>query len=100
MLLIQCPWCGERHQSEFAYGGEAHIERPAEPERVSDAEWARCLYVRRNFRGVHFERWVHRFGCGRWFHAVRHTVTGRFWAVYRIGELPPLPPAGWDGTVS
>ena len=100
MMLIPCPWCGERHQSEFVYGGEAHVERPQQPERVSDATWARYLYVRANPRGTHCERWVHRFGCGRWFSAVRHTVTGRFWAVYRIGETPPMPPLDWDGAVS
>ena len=32
MLYIQCPWCGWRDESEFGYGGEAHIERPKEPE--------------------------------------------------------------------
>ena len=28
MFLITCPYCGEREQSEFKAGGEAHIERP------------------------------------------------------------------------
>ena len=22
MLLIKCPWCGERAETEFSYGGE------------------------------------------------------------------------------
>jgi hypothetical protein len=26
MLLIECPWCGERAETEFSYGGEAGIE--------------------------------------------------------------------------
>ena len=24
MLLIPCPWCGEREETEFHHGGEAH----------------------------------------------------------------------------
>ena len=31
MLLIPCPYCGERPEIEFAYGGEAHIARPRKP---------------------------------------------------------------------
>ena len=100
MMLIRCPWCGERHQSEFAYGGEAHIERPADPDAVGAAAWARYLYIRANPKGTHRERWLHRFGCRRWFNAVRHTVTGRFWAVYRLDEPPPAPPPDWDGTLT
>ena len=29
MLLIPCPWCGARAQSEFSYGGDATLKRPA-----------------------------------------------------------------------
>ena len=32
MLLIECPWCGARDESEFTYGGEAHIVRPEDPD--------------------------------------------------------------------
>ena len=97
MMLIRCPWCGERHQSEFVYGGEAHLDRPEEPGDLSDAEWARYLYVRANPKGCHLERWQHRYGCRRWFNAVRHTLTGRFWDVYGLHEEPPPVPADWDG---
>ena len=100
MMLIRCPWCGDRHQSEFVYGGEAHIDRPALPDRVSDADWARYLHVRSNPKGDHRERWLHRYGCRRWFNAVRHTVTGRFRAVYRLDEEPPALPLDRDGPVS
>ena len=31
MLIINCPYCGEREQEEFSCGGEAHIERPKNP---------------------------------------------------------------------
>jgi sarcosine oxidase subunit delta len=30
MLLIECPWCGERAETEFSYGGEAGIELPVQ----------------------------------------------------------------------
>ena len=39
-------------------------------------------------------------GCRRWFNAVRHTVTDQFWATYKVGETPPLPPSDWDGVCS
>jgi len=47
MLLIPCPYCGaERPEIELAYGGEAHIARPADPSAVPDEEWANFLYFR------------------------------------------------------
>ena len=36
MLLIPCPWCGEREETEFRCGGEAHILRPRDPAALSD----------------------------------------------------------------
>ncbi len=39
MLKIECPWCGHRDQTEFSYGGEAHIVRPPEPDNLNDEEW-------------------------------------------------------------
>ena len=75
MLLIDCPWCGGRDESEFSYGGEADIARPADPSVLTDAEWADYLFMRRNPRGSHRELWLHAFGCRRWFVAVRDTVT-------------------------
>ena len=35
MLLIHCPWCGPRDESEFAFGGEADIQRPPDPDALS-----------------------------------------------------------------
>ena len=52
MLLIECPWCGPRDESEFAYSGEAHIVRPLKPEALTDEEWADYLFYRRNTRGT------------------------------------------------
>ena len=89
MLLIPCPYCGERPEVEFAYGGEAHLARPADPSALSDEQWAAYLYFRKNPRGLHAERWRHVRGCGRFFNAIRDTTTDRFGATYRVGEQPP-----------
>ena len=89
MLLIKCPWCGERDQSEFSCGGEAHIVRPKDPYALSDDEWADYLFKRANTKGPHAEMWNHSSGCRRWFNVVRDTVTYRISAVYKIGEQAP-----------
>ena len=92
MHLIDCPHCGPRDEQEFRYGGEAHIARPENPEALSDAEWADYLFKRKNPKGWHFERWCHDAGCGRWFNAVRHTVTHVIHATYDVGAPRPEPP--------
>ena len=89
MLLIPCPYCGAREETEFAYGGEAHIARPLEPEKLSDAEWGDYVFMRKNPKGVHYERWNHARGCRRWFNMARHTVSHEILAVYRIGDPKP-----------
>jgi heterotetrameric sarcosine oxidase delta subunit len=89
MLLIECPWCGARDETEFRYGGEAHISRPEEPDRLSDAQWAEYLFMRNNPKGLFAERWIHVAGCRRWFNAIRHTVTHQIVAVYKPGESRP-----------
>ncbi len=88
MLLIQCPACGvEAEETEFAAGGEAHIVRPGPG--CTDAEWASYLFDRKNPRGVHYERWRHAFGCGKWFHMARHTHTLEVFGVYAADVLDP-----------
>ena len=77
MLLIPCPWCGPRNDSEFSYGGEADVPRPLDPAALSDDEWADYLYMRTNRRGLHRELWCHSSGCRRWFVATRDTVTNK-----------------------
>ena len=86
MLLIRCPYCKqERAEVEFAYAGEGHIERPANPSALSDAEWETFLFLRANPRGTHFERWYHVHGCARYFNAVRDTVSYEICATYAPG---------------
>ena len=73
MLLIRCPWCGERDEVEFSYGGQAQIAYPPEPSATSDEEWSQFLFVRDNPKGLFQERWVHTHGCRRWFELERDT---------------------------
>ncbi len=89
MLLITCPYCGERPEIEFAHAGEAHIARPEDPSATSDAEWEEFLYLRTNTKGIVAERWRHVHGCQRFFNAIRHSVTDKFIATYKTGEQPP-----------
>ncbi|WP_411957718.1 sarcosine oxidase subunit delta [Paracoccus homiensis] len=91
MLLIHCPYCDETlPEVEFAYAGEAHIARPADPSALTDEEWRDYLFIRTNARGPHYERWRHVHGCGRFFNALRDTVTDRFVTTYRIDEPRPV----------
>jgi sarcosine oxidase, subunit delta len=92
MLLIACPYCGPRAESEFTCGGESHITRPGPSEKVSDEAWADYLFFRKNPKGVHYERWCHSFGCRQWFNVARDTLTHEIKAVYRMGA--PRPGAG------
>jgi sarcosine oxidase subunit delta len=90
MLLIRCPYCeAPRPEVEFRYGGEALLERPKDPSQASYAEWTDYLWVRKNPKGRHAERWRHVHGCGRFFNAARHTVTDIIEATWRVDEQPP-----------
>ncbi|MGB7656197.1 MAG: sarcosine oxidase subunit delta [Novosphingobium sp.] len=87
MILIHCPYCDDtRPELEFAYAGEAHIARPADPSALDDTQWEGYLFIRANPRGRHNERWRHIHGCGRFFNAVRDTVTDKFELTYKAGE--------------
>lgn len=87
MLFIDCPWCGQRDESEFSYGGEAELVRPEGEKEISDVEWANYLFFRKNPRGSHLEQWCHSYGCRRWFNVDRDTVSYRINAVYKTTDL-------------
>jgi sarcosine oxidase subunit delta len=89
MLLIKCPYCGARPEIEFRGGGEAHIARPVDPSALSSEAWAEYLYYRTNPKGRHAERWLHVHGCGRWFNAIRNTVSDTIEQTYLMGEARP-----------
>jgi len=46
MLLIECPGAARREDSEFTYGGQAHIVRPSPAESPATAHWAEYLFMR------------------------------------------------------
>lgn len=75
MLVIHCPFCGPRNESEFSYGGPDQAPRPDDPSAVSDAAWVDWLTVPENRMGPVSERWCHLRGCGSWLTLQRHTVT-------------------------
>ncbi|MGO9804299.1 MAG: sarcosine oxidase subunit delta [Steroidobacteraceae bacterium] len=87
MMLLSCPYCGARDETEFVCGGTTHIVRP--PLDASDAQWGGYLFFRDNPKGRLRERWRHAYGCGQWFNVERHTVTHEVLAVYAISEAPP-----------
>ncbi|OSQ43636.1 sarcosine oxidase subunit delta [Thalassospira sp. MCCC 1A01428] len=90
MLLVHCPYCEQTlPELEFTYAGEAHVARPDAATPVSDEEWRNFLFIRNNVKGPHYERWRHFHGCGRYFNAVRDTVSDRFLITYKVGETRP-----------
>ncbi len=40
------------------------------------------MFARKNPKGVHFERWRHAYGCGKWFLAARCTATLEVFGTY------------------
>lgn len=94
MLLINCPHCGARPESEFRCAGESHKVRPGPHTQVSEVEWYRYLFERTNPKGVNFERWCHVHGCGRWFNVARDTLTHTIHAVYPMDGARPQIEAG------
>lgn len=89
MLLITCPYCGATaEETDFHCGGEAHITRRAGAED-SDADLGAYLFLRKNPKGLHFERWRHQYGCGKWFHMARDTRTSEIFGVYSADVTEP-----------
>ena len=103
MLLIPCPNCGPRDETEFHYGGQAHVPYPENPNELSDTEWSRYLFYRENPKGIFAERWVHSTGCRQWFNMLRDTVSYDIKAIYPMGARRPdlaAAAAGESGTAS
>ncbi|WP_425074499.1 sarcosine oxidase subunit delta [Sagittula sp. S175] len=88
MLIFTCPYCGvAAEETELAAGGEAHLKRFGPGS--SDAELEGYLFTRENPKGVHFERWRHVNGCGKWFLAARDTVTLEVFGTYPAQTTEP-----------
>ncbi|MGW2857937.1 sarcosine oxidase subunit delta, partial [Streptomyces sp. NPDC001215] len=65
MLLITCPWCGPRDETEYHYGGQAHVPYPENPGDLTDEQWAEYVFYRDNPKGqglkrelLHGRRWT------------------------------------------
>jgi len=94
MLILQCPCCGVMaDETELSPGGEAHLKRfgpGSSPEAFES-----YMFARKNPKGVHFERWRHAYGCGKWFLAARDTATLEVFGTYSAQSAGP-PPALQD----
>lgn len=75
MLLIPCPNCGPRDQSEFTYGGAAV---PLPDLSASATEWHRTLHLRADPKGPQHELWYHEAGCECWIRLQRDVQTNAF----------------------
>ena len=88
MLTLQCPYCGVQcDETELSPGGEAHLTRYGPGS--DDETFEGYLFLRENPRGIHFETWRHAYGCGKWFHAARCTVTLEVFGTYPAQTLAP-----------
>lgn len=88
MLILTCPNCGiAADETELGAGGEAHLTRHGVGS--SDGDFETYLFMRKNARGVHFERWRHTNGCGKWFHAARCTTTLEVFGTYPAQTTEP-----------
>jgi sarcosine oxidase subunit delta len=88
MLILECPCCGVRaEETELAPGGEAHLKRFGPGS--SDDAFNDYMFARKNAKGVHFERWRHAYGCGKWFLAARCTATLEVFGTYSAQTTEP-----------
>ena len=88
MLTLNCPYCGiTAEETEFHGHGEAHLKRFGPGS--SDEDFHAYLFAKENPRGVHFERWRHVNGCGKWFHAARDTATLEVFGTYSAQTTEP-----------
>lgn len=88
MLILECPYCGVKaEETELAAGGEAHLKRFGPGS--SESEFHDYMFARENPKGVHFERWRHAAGCGKWFLAARCTNTLQVFGTYSAQTTEP-----------
>ena len=88
MLTLTCPYCGvHADETELAPGGEAHLKRFGPGS--DDEAFEDYLFKRENLKGMHFERWRHAYGCGKWFLAARCTATLEVFGTYPAQTTEP-----------
>lgn len=89
MLRFKCPVCGLRDETEFSYGGDATVARPAHDEPSADV-WHDYVFLRDNPRGAHREYWHHVHGCRQWLVVERDTLTHRIGDAVLARDVEPL----------
>ncbi len=88
-MRIECPFCGDRDVSEFAYLGDAGFRRPR-PDVDSPADrFYEAVYLRDNPAGPHEELWYHAAGCLSWLRVTRNTRTHEILGVQLATESTP-----------
>jgi sarcosine oxidase subunit delta len=88
MLILHCPYCGmDVDETDLHAGGQAHLKRYGPGS--SDDEFEDYLFLRDNPKGVHFERWRHVYGCGKWFLAARCTASLEVFGTYPAQTTEP-----------
>ena len=90
MLTFRCPYCGQDvDETDLSPGGEAHLKRYGPGS--TDEDFEAYLFVRKNPKGIHVERWRHAYGCGKWFLAARSTMTLQVFGTYPAQSKAPPP---------
>ncbi len=87
MILIDCPHCGLRDQTEFTYGGDATRSFPGLDCTDMDT-WNEYVFLRDNPRGRHSEYWQHTQGCRRFLRVERDTATHEIHSVTDAAGAP------------
>lgn len=88
MLTLHCPNCGvDADETDLHAEGEAHLKRFGPSS--SDDEFHDYMFQRQNPKGVHFERWKHVYGCGKYFLAARCTATLEVFGTYSAQTHEP-----------
>ena len=85
MLRLECPLCGLRDHDEFTYLEDGSITYPKLGNDDHNA-WFEAVYLRKNPRGKHAEKWHHTFGCRTVLLVERDTVT------HKISKIIPANP--------
>jgi heterotetrameric sarcosine oxidase delta subunit len=75
MLLIPCPYCGERDESEFDYGGRV-VDFPTLD--ASTSEWHQAVHLCPDNAEWADEFWYHFAGCERWIRLRRNLSNHNF----------------------
>ena len=88
-FLLKCPNCGERSVNEFRFGGEV-LSRPSPA--ATAQQWSNYFYFRPNAAGTQQEWWNHRYGCRRWFYALRDTASNAVQDTFWPGGHPSGAP--------